>query len=221
MIKFRFLRKCLKWALALALLILLLILCLNLWINFASGPYMYSNLDHLPKNQVGLVLGTSQRTRSGRLNLHFKSRMDAAALLFKEGKIKHILASGDNQYATYNEPKAMKEALIQRGVPEEAITLDYAGLRTLDSIVRAKEIFGQDKFTIISQEYHNSRAVFIARYYGMDAIAFCAQKVEIKHSLKTELREYLAKVKAVIDLYITKQEPRHLGKKEPIVLRNE
>jgi len=216
--KRKLLRKLFKWISILGATGFVLIISSNLWIVSISEDYVYDDLDKLPSNKVGLVLGTSRYTSSGRVNLHFKNRMDAAAMLYKKGKIKHILASGDNQYKDYDEPTNMKKALMNRGVPEKAITLDYAGLRTLDSIVRAKEIFGLDRFTIISQEYHNSRAVFISRYYGLDTVAWSAHNVTFKHSIKTEIREYLARVKAVIDLYIIQKQPKFLGKKEAIVI---
>jgi SanA protein len=112
----------------------------------------------------------------------------------------------------------MKKALIKKGVPPSAITLDYAGLRTLDSVVRSKKIFGQNKITIITQPFHSYRALFISRYYDMDAVAMVAEDPELEDTFKVRLREYLARTKAVLDLYIFKTDPRFLGEKEKIII---
>ncbi len=116
----------------------------------------------------------------------------------------------------YNEPMAMLKALLKKGVPASAITLDYAGLRTLDSIVRCKQIFGQNKIIIITQPFHSYRALFISKYYNMDAIAMVAEEPDFEYSVKVRVREYLARSKAVLDLYVLKTNPRFLGKKEQI-----
>ena len=110
----------------------------------------------------------------------------------------------------------MKKALIKMGVPSTAITLDYAGLRTLDSIVRSKEIFGQNEITIVTQTFHSYRALFISQYYGIDAVAFVNEKQDENDLQVIHWREILARTKAVLDLYILKTSPRHLGQKEPI-----
>jgi SanA protein len=110
----------------------------------------------------------------------------------------------------------MRKALIKEGVPATAITLDYAGLRTLDSVVRSKKIFGQDRITIITQPFHSYRALFISSYYGIDAVAMVTEEPELEKSFKVRIREYFARTKAVLDLYIFKTAPRFLGRKEQI-----
>ncbi len=192
----------------------------TLWIASVSEDSVYHDLESLPANDVGLLLGTSKRTRAGYSNFHFHSRVKAAAELLERGKIKHILASGDNNNRHYDEPSDMRDALMKRGVPASAITLDYAGFRTLDSVVRAKKVFGLDRFTIISQEYHNSRAVFIAKHYGCDVAAFCADPVDFRNSVRTEIREYFARVKAVLDLYVLRKQPIYLGEREIIRIQS-
>ena len=144
--------------------------------------------------------------------------MDTAAELYKIGKIDHFILSGDNRSKFYNEPVAMRKALMSRGIPAAAITLDFAGLRTLDSIVRSKEIFGQDKIIIITQPFHSYRALFISRYYKIEAVAVVASEPELEISFKVKIREYFARTKAVLDLYILKTNPRFLGKKEDIII---
>ncbi len=172
----------------------------------------FSNPEKIPKNKVGLVLGTAPRLRDGRWNLYFLYRIDASVKLFERGKIDFILVSGDNGSKSYDEPNQFKKELIKRGIPPEKIYLDYAGFRTLDSVVRAKEIFGQESITIISQKFHNERAIFIAEKHGIKAIAFNAKAVYGKAASKTNNREYFARVKAFMDILFG-VEPKFLGEK--------
>ena len=118
----------------------------------------------------------------------------------------------DNRRHNYNEPQAMKDSLVNRGIPKESLVLDFAGLRTLDSMVRSKEVFGQDSVTVISQQFHNERAIYLARHYGIHAIGYNAKDVSAYEGLKTRMRELLARVKVFVDFFINKQ-PRHLGEK--------
>ena len=188
-------------------------ICSNKLIESRSAPNIYSSSSTIPNNRVGLVLGTSKLTVDNRLNLYFKYRVDAAVELYKSGKIQKILVSGDNSYVGYDEPTDFKNALIEAGIPPEDIHLDYAGFRTLDSVVRAKEIFGLGQVTIISQEFHNQRAIFIADYYSVNAIGFNARDVAGTGGLKTNMREKLARVKAVLDLYLFRTKPKFLGER--------
>jgi SanA protein len=165
---------------------------------------------------VALVLGTSNKLRNGSANPYFENRIKAAAQLYREGKVIHFILSGDNRSKYYNEPLRMKKALVSLGVPDSAITLDNAGLRTLDSIVRTKEIFGQDKITIITQPFHSYRALFISNFYKIDAVALVTQNSTNEASLKVYLREYFARTKAILDLYILNTAPQHLGEKKPL-----
>ncbi|MFA8300747.1 MAG: vancomycin high temperature exclusion protein [Hyphomicrobiales bacterium] len=179
--------------------------------NSAEGR-IYNSVDKIPHNKVGLVLGTGKILPDGRINLYYRYRIDAAVELFESGKIDYILVSGDNSSKGYDEPSTIKEDLILRGVPADKIFLDYAGFRTLDSVVRSKEIFGQDSITIISQQFHNERALYIAKRNNIEAIGFNARDVNIKMGFKVQLREKLARVKMIIDLIIGKQ-PKFLGDK--------
>lgn len=201
---------------ALGFTIVLFALFSNLYIVSSSAPFVFHSPDALPENSVGLVLGTTPRLAGGAVNPHFKNRIDAAAFLYHTGKVKHLLVSGDNHLREYNEPVAMKSALMAEGVPESAMTLDYAGLRTLDSVVRAREIFGQDKLTIITDEFHAYRAVFLSKKYGIDAVAYCSE--EIPFGVSVRMREYGARIKAVLDLYVFHTQPKFLGEKVEIKL---
>ncbi len=203
----------------LGLLILVsMVLMSNIWITQSTKKQIFDSVEAIPINDVGLVLGTSKRTRRNTVNYYFKNRMEAAAKLYHAGKIKHILVSGDNHTIYYDEATDMKNYLIQLGIPANKITLDYAGFRTLDSVVRAKKVFGQKKLTIISQNFHNQRAVFLANKNKIDAIAFDAKEVSSNIDKKTKFREYLAKFKAVLDIYVLFTKPKFLGKKIDITV---
>lgn len=183
----------------------------NYYIQSFASEYLYDDVNSVPHNQVGVILGTSKYTRTGNINFYYSQRIEACSKLYHSGKIKCVIVSGDNGTSQYNEPKMMEEDLINKGIPKENIHLDYAGFRTFDSMIRAKKIFGQDKFTIISQKFHNERAVFLARKNEIDAIAFNAGNGYI--TKKVRVREYFAKFKAVLDQYILFTQPKFLGEK--------
>ena len=132
---------------------------------------IFNNTEEIPYNRVGLLLGTNPTLKNGKQNYYFKYRIEACVRLYKEKKISKIIVSGDNHIKEYDEPEYMKQALMAHGIPEKDIVLDYAGFRTLDSVIRAKEVFGQEKITIISQNFHNERAVYLALANGIDAVA--------------------------------------------------
>jgi SanA protein len=184
----------------------------SLWIDHTSKGKTYDSVELIPKNKVGLVLGAGKFTRNGNINLYYKYRVEAAVALYNSGKIDYILISGDNGRTDYDEPTDFKNDLIAKGIPAEKIYLDYAGFRTLDSVVRAKEIFGQNTFTIISQKFHNQRAIYLAKSYGIEAIGYNAKDVMGAYGLKTQLREYLARAKASLDVFFN-VEPKFLGEK--------
>ena len=179
--------------------------------NFASD-FVYDDLKQVPYCKVGLLLGTSPFLKSGKENQYFNYRIQAAADLYHSGKISYILISGDNGKKEYNEPEAMKQALLATGIPEERIVLDYAGFRTLDSIVRANKVFGIKRLLVISQKFHNERAVYLASYHGINAIAYNARNVDAYNGFKTNIRELLARVKVFVDICFDVQ-PHFLGER--------
>lgn len=188
----------------------------NLHIVHANRDRLYTSIADVPARDIGLVLGANRVMRDGRPNQHFVYRMDAAAALYHAGKVRHLLVSGDNGRRDYDEPAMMKEALVARGVPAVAITCDYAGFRTLDSVIRARQVFGLEACTIVTQRYHNTRALEVARATGLDAVGFCTRDVEIRHSVRTEIREIASRTLAVLDLYVWHRQPRFPGPPEPI-----
>lgn len=195
----------------LAVFLITISLCNRIIINTAKGK-LYTDTKSIPYNKVGLLLGTSKKLNSGYPNYYYNYRIDAAAQLLKEGKIKYLIISGDNSRKEYNEPEDMRTDLIAAGIDSSVIFLDYAGFRTFDSIVRLKAIFSQDSVTIISQPFHNERAIYLATKEGIHAIGFNAADVNIKQGFRVKLREKLARVKVFVDYWIG-QKPKFLGSK--------
>ena len=185
------------------LTIVIIIASCNLIVIHYSKDKLYDNAKDIPYKEVGLLLGTSPRTKGGHANIYYAYRVEAAVKLYKAKKIGRILISGDGREKNYDEPKYIRRDLIKRGIPANKIILDRKGLRTFDSVIRAKEVYGYSEFTVISQKFHNERAVFLAGYNDMDAIGCNAkdapnQKGESAKRMK--LREVFAKGKVFIDL---------------------
>ena len=185
----------------------------NTIVEYSAKGKTYDSVSKIPHRKVGLLLGTSARDREGKRNYYFYHRILATTRLYTAGQIDYVLISGENSSKEYDEPHSMKQALVRNGVPASRIVLDCAGFRTLDSVVRAKEIFGQDKFTIISQEFHNERALYLAGHNDIDAIAYNAKDVKrFKKRVKIHAREYLARVKMFMDIAVGKK-PKFSGEK--------
>lgn len=207
----------LKWVLICASGLIVLIAILNFWVVGRSRGRIYTSVEAVPNTPVALVLGTSRYVRGAR-NVFFFNRIQAAVELYRQGKVKKILVSGDNGTESYNETDDMRRELIKRGVPEKDIVNDHAGFRTLDSVVRAKSVFGQSKILIVSQKFHVQRAIFIARAHGIDAVGYAAEDpAEGGAMMRVMTREYFARVKAWLDCYILGTKPRFPGPAEPIV----
>lgn len=174
--------------------------------------HIHSDIEDVPHNKVGLLLGTNKHYGNSQENLFYTYRLEAVIELYEKWKIEYILATGDNGQEGYDEATAMHDDLVSAGIPQENIYLDYAWFRTLDSIVRAKEVFGQSKYTIISQKFHLERALFLAQNQKIQAIWYPAKDVPIKLSPRVWIRERLARVKMMIDINIWKW-PKFLGEK--------
>lgn len=181
-------------------------------INKATTKYLYGSVDEVHVCKSALLLGTSKLLDSGNINPYFKNRIDATVELYESGKISHIVISGDNSRKEYNEPQDMKDALVLRGISSEDITLDYAGFNTYDSVQRMKKIFSQKEFIIVSQKFHNQRAIYISQSIGLKAYGYNAQDLDSYYGFKVNMREKLARVKMFIDI-IFKREPKFLGDK--------
>lgn len=214
-------RRILRWGLTGFLVFALLVLGANRWIINSTKSSLYRDMALLPQIEVGLVLGTSHRSRSGGPNLEFRGRIRAAAELYHAGKVRHLIVSGANPDETYNEPRQMRRALVELGVPGEAITMDFAGVRTFDSIVRAQSVWSLPRYTVITQHYHAPRAIFIARRLGIrNSVAYLA-RVGDGDSLgnRDSWREIFARFKAVLDIYLLNTRPRFREDPESIPFR--
>ena len=210
-------RQILKFGSLVGAIIFFFLISLNFWVITTTEDQVYHELEKIPKRKVALILGTSKRTSHGEANKYFIERIEAAARLFHAGKVDHIIVSGDNRTVYYNEPRDMYNALVELNVPKGAITLDFAGLRTLDSIVRAISVFGQSDITVVTQDFHCYRSLFIANYYGLNAVGYSADD-KAQLPLNLALREVTARLLAVFDLYIWNKEPTKIGQKEFIDL---
>jgi SanA protein len=185
----------------------------NIRVEKAANERIYTSVDAIPYNKVALLLGTNPLNKWGRPNSYFTNRIKTASELFHAGKVDYIIASGDNHTKEYDEPTAMRDSLMAHGVPEDRIILDFAGFRTLDSVVRAKEVFGCDSLTIISQADHNARALYLAEANGIEAVAVAAP-LRAGRWVRTRLalREWLARDKMMLDIWFGKQ-PHFLGER--------
>lgn len=215
------LKKLRRWLLVMAILMgigVLAVVSADLACRSAASGKIFRTTESVPTNDVALVLGTSKKTARGNPNLHFTQRIEAAAALFKSGKIRHLIVSGDNSMATYDEPTDMRDALVAAGVPTNAITCDYAGFRTLDSVVRAKTVFGLTNFTIVTEEFHCPRAVWIAQRHGLNVVAFAAPDLSVRWSARVKCREALARTWCALDLYVLNRQPKFTGPPEKLLL---
>ena len=194
---------------------IIILVVLNQLINCRSAKYIYNDIAELPENNVALVLGTSRYKRDGSANPYFHNRINAAVKLYENNKVNYILVSGDNRSMYYNEPGFMRLELLNNGINDSVIYLDYAGFRTYDSVIRCHEVFGQSSFTIVSQKFHNQRAVFIAHSKNINAIAFNADDIKLREGFRIRLREIFARIKVYIDI-ITDKQPKYLG--EPVII---
>ncbi len=189
----------------------------GLWvlIETSARSHIYASAEEIPPAKAGLVLGASRLVRNYVANPFFRNRIDAAAALFKAGKVEYLIVSGSQAgggrpRGGYDEPADMRDALIAQGVPRERIYRDYAGFRTLDSIVRAREVFGQERVIVVSQPFHLARALFLARWHGLDDVGYAAKDVPLRFGVRTYLREVAARVAAMLDVMLD-VEPRFLG----------
>jgi len=179
----------------------------------STGDRIYTDVKTIPKNEVGLLLGTAKYKDRARkiINEYYQNRINAAAALYMAGKIDYIIVSGDSSMG-YSEPNEMRNDLLAMGVPSSKIFMDNAGFRTLDSVLRCHDIFGQTKFTIISQEFHNRRALFIGLSKQMDVVAFNAD--DGNQYMAVNFREQFARVRMVMDLITDKKARVYGGKVE-------
>lgn len=212
------LKKLLGYALGLFLLVLIGCFTIDRAVSFYVQDRVYEDVEMLPHRHYALVLGTSKYVAKGKTNKYYDYRLEASKLLVEQDKVDYLLLSGDNRTLQYNEPRTMFLDLRKMGVSESVMFKDFAGFRTLDSVVRASKVFQVPSFTIISQKFHCERALLIAKHYDIDAICFTAKQPEVYFG--TRVREMFARVKAVLDLIIGVK-PYFLGAPEPLPIPTE
>ena len=199
----------------LGIITLIMIIYANWKIPNEARKYIYTDIDSIPEHNVALILGTS-RYLGSKPNIYFTNRINAAKQLYLAGKVDAFVVSGDNKHVSYNEPRDMRRALVEIGVPDSIINYDFAGFRTLDSVIRMNKVFGQKSFIIVSQQFHNERAIYIARYYGIEAFGYNAEDLALNRaSYRTKIREVFARVKVFIDIALG-IEPKFLGERVDI-----
>ncbi len=212
-----FLFQLIKWIFILVFIGLLSGFLLDRYISYISDKHIYTEIKDLPQKKAALLLGTAKYVAKGKKNYFYVYRIRAAVALWKAGKVKAIVVSGDNETKYYNETARMQKDLIKAGVPKKYIALDYAGFRTLDSVVRAEAVFDLEDYIIVSQKFHLERALFIAKAKGQKVIGFAAKDIAgTKAANKMIAREFLARIKAFLDVYILGTEPRFYGEKEKV-----
>lgn len=210
----RFIVSVLKWLVILFVIGVLGVFLLNAYMAFSSKDKIYIEVQKVPEKKAALLLGTNKYIAKGKKNYYYLYRIRAAASLWKAGKVKAIVVSGTNDSPYYNESKSMYDDLIKAGVPKKYIALDYSGFRTLDSILRAEAIFDLKDYIIVSQKFHLERALFIAKAKGQKVIGFMAKDISgTAAAYRMKAREYLARAKAFLDLYILHTKPKFDGKK--------
>lgn len=203
-----------KWVISVSCFLLAILLTgFNYHVEHYTNPLISKKVTDLNHAKVGLVLGTSKYTKTNTINLFYKYRIDAAFQLYQSGKVDYLLISGDNGTKEYNEPKKMKADLIKKGIPENKIYLDYAGFRTLDSVIRLKKVFGVTDVIIVSQTFHLQRALYLCKWQDIKGQGYATKDLKGEQYELVMLREKLARVKLLIDCVVG-TEPKFLGKEE-------
>lgn len=203
---------------ALLLLATLLFMAGNFWVLASTARYIDSRSQECRPSDVAIVFGTSHWTRSGLRNPHFHARMRTSARLIDSRHVKHLLLSGDNRTQAYNEPRAMWRDLYRRGVDSRQMTMDFAGFSTYDTLARARGVFELDEALLVTQSWHLPRAIFIARGLGMSVTGCVAEEHSAAGEWRLRVREWVARVATLGDLYIWGRQPYFLGPVEPIEL---
>lgn len=198
----------------LLLSLMLFVGLLNVYINKSTGRLIFSDVSGVPESQTALVLGAAVFP-DGRLSYILEDRVLAALELYRQGKIKKFLLSADHSRVCYDETNAMKNYLLEKGVPPEDIFLDHAGFKTYDSVYRSRHIFEVDSVVIVSQKYHLHRALYLAENLGINAVGLAADRQYYFYMRNYKIREVFANVKAFLFL-LFRLKPTYLGEKIPI-----
>ncbi len=207
----RLVRFCFRLALLAGVVCLLVIIGAEVAVSLSARGRVFTDPEDMSHRTAALVLGTAKFVPGGNENLHYKYRMDAAAELFAADRVDYVIVSGNGVEPIYDEPESMREDLIARGVPASRIYRDDAGLRTLDSVVRAADVFGVDDVVVVSQPEHTKRAIFIGRMRGQDVVGYSAKPVSFSVDPRTAVRERIARVLALLDVTVLNRQPERAG----------
>jgi SanA protein len=189
-------------------------------ISQRAASFIYSDINKVPTKKVALLLGCTKYLRNGRINFFYKYRIEAAEKLYKQGKVHAILVSGDNSTKGYDETTAMRDDLVKKGIPIDYIALDYAGFRTLDSVIRTEAVFDTTSYIIVTQKFHAERALYLAHKKGHDAVAYLAKDLpNTRAALRMKVRELFARTKAFLDINLLRTKPKFYGDKVKIRYR--
>lgn len=196
-------RQILYFSIAILVILAIIVALCNISVDRNAEGRTFSDINDVPTMQTALLLGTNPKTRDGkRPSSFYLARINATAELYKHGKFRQLIISGDRREG-YDEPQTMRHDLIERGVPDSIIMMDGQGYRTLLSLRNSKQYFGIHDMIIISQKWHNERSIFLADKMNIKAVGYNADDVRHPRAIWTHIRELLARVKLFIDLYIT------------------
>lgn len=196
-------RQILYFSIAILVILAIIVALCNISVDRNAEGRTFSNINDVPTMQTALLLGTNPKTRDGkRPSSFYLARINATAELYKHGKFRQLIISGDRREG-YDEPQTMRHDLIERGVPDSIIMMDGQGYRTLLSLKNSKQYFGIHDMIIISQKWHNERSIFLADKMNIKAVGYNADDVSHPRAIWTHIRELLARVKLFIDLYVT------------------
>ena len=199
-------RQILYFSIAILVILAIIVALCNISVDRNAEGRTFSNINDVPTMQTALLLGTNPKTRDGkRPSSFYLARINATAELYKHGKFRQLIISGDKREG-YDEPQTMRHDLIERGVPDSIIMMDGQGYRTLLSLRNSKQYFGVHDMIIISQKWHNERSIFLADKMNIKAVGYNADDVRHPRAIWTHIRELLARVKIFIDLYVTHRE---------------
>ncbi len=199
-------RQILYSSIAILVILACVVALCNISVDRNAEGRTFSNINDVPTMQTALLLGTNPKTRDGkRPSSFYMARINATAELYKHGKFRQLIISGDKREG-YDEPQTMRHDLIERGVPDSIIMMDGQGYRTLLSLRNSKQYFGVHDMIIISQKWHNERSIFLADKMNIKAVGYNADDVRHPRAIWTHIRELLARVKLFIDLYVTHRE---------------
>lgn len=199
-------RQILYFSIAILVILAIIVALCNISVDRNAEGRTFSDINDVPTMQTALLLGTNPKTRDGkRPSSFYLARINATAELYKHGKFRQLIISGDRREG-YDEPQTMRHDLIERGVPDSIIMMDGQGYRTLMSLRNSKQYFGVHDMIIISQKWHNERSIFLADKMNIKAVGYNADDVRHPRAIWTHIRELLARVKLFIDLYVTHRE---------------